>query len=82
MNPIFKDFGGKKSFFGRAYTIKCYENNPLVRELVHSKGEGLVLVVDGGASLRCALLGDMLAAKAVENGWSGVIVNGCVRDVG
>ena len=76
-----RDYGGRVRFSGRAATIKCYENNPLVREaLTTESGKGRVLVVDGGASMRCALLGDMLAAAGVENGWSGVIVNGCVRD--
>ncbi len=64
-----RDFGGKKEFAGPAYTIRCFENNPLVRKAVNSPGNGRVLVVDGGGSMRCALLGDMLAGDAAKNGW-------------
>jgi RraA family protein len=77
----FKDFGGLKKFAGRASTIRCHENNPLVRAALNEPGDGRVLVVDGGGSTRCALMGDNLAALAAKNGWSGVVVNGCVRDV-
>eukprot|EP00197_Chlamydomonas_leiostraca_P006244 CAMPEP_0202862970 /NCGR_PEP_ID=MMETSP1391-20130828/3806_1 /ASSEMBLY_ACC=CAM_ASM_000867 /TAXON_ID=1034604 /ORGANISM="Chlamydomonas leiostraca, Strain SAG 11-49" /LENGTH=233 /DNA_ID=CAMNT_0049542565 /DNA_START=30 /DNA_END=731 /DNA_ORIENTATION=- len=77
---LFHDYGGKLRFSGQAVTIKCYENNPLVRKALGEPGAGKVLVVDGGGSLRCALLGDQLAASGVKNGWSGVIVNGCIRD--
>ena len=76
-----RDYGGRVRFAGRAATIKCFENNPLVREaLTTESGVGRVLVVDGGASMRCALLGDVLAKAGADNGWAGVIVNGCVRD--
>lgn len=75
-----RDYGGNLSFCGPISTIRCYENNPLVREALSEPGHGRVLVVDGGASQRCALLGDQLAATGVRNGWAGVIVNGCVRD--
>lgn len=79
--PIgFKDFGGRKNFHGKIYTIKCFENNPLVRTALEQSGDGKVLVIDGGGSLRCALLGDMLAEFAIKNKWNGVIVFGCVRD--
>jgi regulator of ribonuclease activity A len=78
--PIFRDFGGKIRFSGRAATIKCYENNPLVRAALEEPGEGRVLVVDGGGSKRCALLGDNIAAMGCKNGWSGIVINGCVRD--
>jgi len=78
--PIFRDFGAKLRFSGRAATIKCFENNPLVRAALEEKGEGRVLVVDGGGSKRCALLGDNIAAMGARNGWSGIIINGCVRD--
>jgi regulator of ribonuclease activity A len=61
--------------------LKCFEDNSKVREQLDQAGEGRVLVVDGGGSLRCALLGDILAHKAVDNGWAGVVVNGCIRDV-
>jgi regulator of ribonuclease activity A len=68
-------------FSGRAVTVKCFEDNSLVKELVQTPGEGRVIVVDGGESRRRALLGDQLAAKAVENGWSGLVIAGVVRDV-
>jgi regulator of ribonuclease activity A len=83
VNPcIFKDYGGKKSFSGKIRTVKCHESNPLVKDLLSSKpsSPSEVLVVDGGGSLRCALLGDMIASLAVQNGWSGIIINGCIRD--
>ena len=76
----FKDYGGRTRFEGLVSTVRCYENNPLVRAALSEAGAARVLVVDGGASTRCALLGDNLAELAAVNGWSGVIVNGCVRD--
>ncbi|MEO1080524.1 MAG: ribonuclease E activity regulator RraA [Pseudomonadota bacterium] len=76
-----RDFGGRERFCGQAVTVKCFEDNSLVKELVQTTGEGRVIVVDGGESRRRALLGDMLAAKAVENGWSGLVIAGVVRDV-
>ena len=79
--PIFNDYGGKKAFFGSIATVKAYEDNSLVRKALEESGEGRVLVVDGDQSLRCALLGDMLAKLGLENGWSGVIISGCIRDV-
>ena len=78
--PGLAGFGGRARFHGRISTIKCFEDNSLVREAVGEPGDGRVLVVDAGGSLRCAMLGDMLAAKAVENGWAGVIMNGLIRD--
>jgi regulator of ribonuclease activity A len=81
LEPLFSDFGGKLQFSGEIVTIKCFEDNSLVRDTVKSEGRGRVLVVDGGGSLRHALLGDLLAASAVENGWQGLLINGCVRDV-
>ncbi len=81
LEPLFSDFGGKRKFGGEIVTIKCFEDNSLVRDAVRSAGEGKVIVVDGGGSLRHALLGDLLAAKAAENGWQGLLINGCVRDV-
>ena len=81
LEPLFSDFGGKSRFSGEIVTIKCFEDNSLVRDAVGSEGRGRVLVVDGGGSLRHALLGDLLAAKAAENGWQGLVINGCVRDV-
>jgi len=79
--PIFRSFGGRVAFGGPIRTIKCFEDNALVAERVREPGEGRVLVVDGGGSLRCALVGDNLAGLAAENGWSGILVYGCVRDV-
>jgi regulator of ribonuclease activity A len=76
----FKDYGGIKGFSGKIETVKCFESNPLVRSTLSEPGEGRVLVVDGGASQRVALCGDLLAQMAVENGWSGLIINGCIRD--
>ncbi len=79
--PIFKTYGGRAAFGGPVFTVKCFEDNSLVKEHLGRAGHGQVMVVDGGGSLRCALLGDLLATKAVENGWAGVIIHGCVRDV-
>lgn len=76
-----KSFGGKTQFCGLAVTIKCFEDNSRLKELVETPGENRVLVVDGGGSLRHALMGDMLAEHATKNQWQGVIVHGCVRDV-
>lgn len=75
----FRTFGAA-AFTGPAATVRCLEDNVLVRQAASSAGEGRVLVVDGGGSLRCALLGDNIAALALENGWAGVVLNGCVRD--
>lgn len=79
--PLFSDFGGKEIFSGPVVTVACFEDNSRVKELVSTPGEGRVLVVDGGGSVRKALLGDVLAANAVENGWSGLVINGAARDV-
>lgn len=81
LEPLFTEFGGKEKFSGEIVTIKCFEDNSLVKQTLGTAGHGKVLVVDGGGSLRCALLGDLLGAMAVQNGWQGVLVNGCVRDV-
>jgi regulator of ribonuclease activity A len=81
LEPLFTAYGGRRKFCGETVTIKCFEDNSLVKETLGSAGNGRVLVVDGGASMRCALLGDMLAAMAAENGWQGILINGCVRDV-
>lgn len=81
-DPLFHDFGGKPLFYGQAVTLSCYEDNSLVRELVNRPGQGRVMVIDGGGSLRCALLGDQLAIKAAEQGWEGIVIFGAVRDVG
>ncbi|MFU8817627.1 MAG: ribonuclease E activity regulator RraA [Pseudomonadales bacterium] len=79
--PMFASFGGRPAFGGPIRTIKCFEDNALVAERVREPGDGAVLVVDGGGSRRCALVGDNLAALARDNGWSGILVYGCVRDV-
>lgn len=81
LTPMFKNFGGRKSFGGQVVTVKCFEDNSRVKELLATEGTGKVLVVDGGGSLRCALLGDMIGESAVKYGWEGVIIYGCVRDV-
>ncbi len=81
IEPMFNNYGGVKAFGGEVVTVKCFEDNSVVKEQVGLPGEGRVLVVDGGASKRAALLGDMLAEKAADNGWAGVIVYGCIRDV-
>ena len=79
--PVFRDFGAVQKFCGPVSTVKCFEDNSLVKAAVDSPGEGRVLVVDGGASLRRALLGGNLGAAAAKNGWVGVLIDGCVRDV-
>jgi len=76
----FLDLGGRERFCGVIETIKAFEDNSLVREAVASPGDGKVLVIDGGGSMRRAMLGDQLAAKAVDNGWNGILINGCIRD--
>lgn len=76
-----RQFGGARTFEGRISTVRCHEDNVLVRQQVSGPGESRVLVVDGGGSLRVALLGDVLAGLALENGWAGVVLHGAVRDV-
>ncbi|WP_424951316.1 ribonuclease E activity regulator RraA [Deinococcus sp.] len=77
---IFRDYGGQVAFCGPAFTVRVFEDNTLVRATLATPGQGRVLVVDGGASLNCALVGDVLAGLGVRNGWAGLVVNGCVRD--
>lgn len=79
--PVFRDFGAVRSFAGPVHTVRALEDNSRVREAVNSPGEGRVLVVDGGGSLRRALVGGNLAVAAAKNGWAGIVVDGCVRDV-
>jgi regulator of ribonuclease activity A len=81
VEPMFNNYGAIESFGGEIVTVKCFEDNSKVKELVDTNGVGKVMVVDGGGSLRHALLGDMLAEKAAKNGWEGIIINGCIRDV-
>jgi regulator of ribonuclease activity A len=78
--PVFRIYGSRRSFFGQVVTLRVFEDNLLVRSALEEAGNGRVLVVDGGASRRCALLGGDIARLASENGWSGVIINGCIRD--
>jgi regulator of ribonuclease activity A len=78
--PLFRDWGGSTSFAGPIETLRVFEDNALVRETLEMHGRGRVLVVDGGGSLRAALVGGKLAALAHQNGWSGIVVHGCVRD--
>ena len=78
---FFNSYGARQSFAGQIVTVKCFEDNSRVKELLATDGAGKVLVVDGGGSLRHALLGDMLAEKAANNGWEGLVIYGCIRDV-
>ncbi len=78
--PMFQRYGGRSSFCGEIVTLKIFEDNSLVREAFGENGQGKVLVIDGGGSLRCALVGDQLAILAAKNGWEGVVVYGCIRD--
>jgi regulator of ribonuclease activity A len=76
-----RDYGARAAFCGQAVTIKCFEDNSLVKACVAEPGAGRVIVVDGGGSLRRALLGDQLAMQAADNGWAGLLIWGAVRDV-
>lgn len=80
--PMFQRYGGRMAFAGEIVTLKLFEDNSLVREVLGEPGQGKVLVVDGGGSLRCALVGDQLAILAKKNGWEGIVVYGCIRDSG
>lgn len=79
--PVFRNFGGRARFAGPVVTARCFEDNSVVKAAVESPGQGRVLVVDGGGSLRRALLGGNLAAAAARNGWAGVVIDGCARDI-
>lgn len=81
MDPLFQHFGSKTIFTGQAVTVKCFEDNSLVKALASTPGHGKVMVVDGGGSTRRALLGDMIAEQAVLNGWVGFVIYGAIRDV-
>jgi regulator of ribonuclease activity A len=78
--PGLRHYGGKRRFAGAVATVKCFEDNSRVKELLNTPGEGRVLVVDGGGSLRYALLGDNIGQEAVDHGWAGIVVYGCIRD--
>ena len=80
VDPIFNHFGMKKVFSGKITTLKLFEDNSFVRKQLETDGINKVLIIDGGASLRCALIGDQLAALAIQNNWAGIIVNGSIRD--
>lgn len=80
VQPMFKAYGKHPKFCGQIETLKVFEDNTLVREALASPGAGRVLVIDGGGSLRCALIGDQLGELGVKNGWSGIVVWGCIRD--
>lgn len=78
--PVFQSFGKQVKFSGPAITLKVFEDNALVRSTLETPGKGHVLVIDGGGSLRCALVGGNLGMLAEKNGWAGIVVNGCIRD--
>jgi regulator of ribonuclease activity A len=78
--PVLRAFGGRAAFQGPAATLQCFEDNSQVRAALEEPGQGRVLVIDGGASLRCALVGGTLALLGANNGWAGIVVDGCVRD--
>lgn len=80
LRPSLQHFGALRRFHGPARTLKVFEDNALVRATLEQPGEGAVLVVDGGGSMRCALVGGMLGELAVAHGWRGIVVHGCVRD--
>ena len=80
VEPLFRDYGGTSRFAGPIETVRVFEDNALVRQVLEAPGQGRVLVVDGGGSLRSSLIGGRLAALAREHGWAGLIVNGCIRD--
>ncbi|MEV7632110.1 ribonuclease E activity regulator RraA [Microbacterium sp. OR21] len=75
-----RSFGGATAFEGPIRTVRCFQDNQLVKQVLATAGDGAVLVVDGAGSLGSALMGDMIAQSAVENGWAGVVIHGCVRD--
>ncbi|GIU44777.1 putative 4-hydroxy-4-methyl-2-oxoglutarate aldolase [Shewanella sairae] len=79
--PMFKSYGGANFFSGQVVTVKCFRDNSKVKELLAQDGTGKVLVVDGQGATDCALMGDMIAESAARNGWHGVVIFGCVRDV-
>jgi len=80
LDAIFHNYGARTEFAGEIVTIKCFEDNSVIKTLLDEPGENRVIVMDGGGSLRRAILGDMLAANASQNGWAGILINGCIRD--
>lgn len=81
LDPLFTSFGGREAFSGEVVTLSCFEDNSFVKSSAQEPGEGRVLVVDGGGSVRRALLGDQIAERFATHGWSGLVINGAVRDV-
>ncbi|UJF20735.1 putative 4-hydroxy-4-methyl-2-oxoglutarate aldolase [Shewanella sp. OMA3-2] len=81
LNLPWLSFGQKNVFSGQIVTVKCFEDNSKVKSVLAEPGDGKVLVVDGGGSMRRALLGDLIAQSAVDNGWQGIVIYGCIRDV-
>ena len=81
VEPLFNSYGGVSTFGGEILTIKCVDDNSLVKEVAALPGKGKVIVVDGGGSLRRALLGDLITENALKNGWEGFVIYGCIRDV-
>ena len=81
VEPIFSSFGGASSFFGKITTVKCFESNGLIAQVLEEEGEGRVLLVDGGGAVRRALIDAELAQLALDNGWEGIIVYGAVRQL-
>lgn len=80
--PMLRSYGGRREFSGQVVTLKLFEDNSLVREVLGESGDGKVLLIDGGGSMRCALIGDQLAIMAHKNHWEGIVVYGCIRDSG
>lgn len=81
--PVFQAFGRRQAFHGQAVTFKVFEDNSLIKQaLENDNGSGKVMIIDGGASVRCALVGGNIAKAGTQNGWEGIIVDGCVRDTG
>ena len=81
VEPIFSSFGGVSNFYGKVTTVKCFESNGLIAEVLEENGEGRVLVIDGGGGVRRGLIDVELAQLAVDNGWEGIIVYGAVRQI-
>ena len=80
LEPVYISYGAKISFSGRIVTVKCYEDNSLVEEVLNTNGKDSVLVIDAGGSMNCAMLGDKRAADAIKNEWEGILVHGLIRD--
>ncbi|KAL5707081.1 hypothetical protein ACHQM5_025173 [Ranunculus cassubicifolius] len=81
LHPIFQIYGRRHNFSGQVVTLRVFDDNVLVREFLEEKGKGRVLVIDAGGSMRCAIFGGNPVQQALNNGWAGIVVNGCIRDV-